>query len=140
MGKRLAIVIGAAALGVIALGAQTAAAAPQETAAAPQVVKYDTKLGMYAERGGLYDGYVKSELRKCTEGRRVVLYKLRSGADRKFATARSVGGWWEVDTDRVELPRTGGLAYAKVMPKVGDGFVCRADRSETRGLFVPPRH
>src|SRR4051794_38493888 len=64
MGKRLAIVIGAAALGVIALGAQTAAAAPQ-------VVKYDTQLGMYAERGGLYDGYVKSEARKCTEGRRV---------------------------------------------------------------------
>ena len=131
--KRFAIVIGAAALGVMALGAQTAAAAPQ-------VVKYDTQLGMYGERGGLYDGYVKSGAKKCTEGRRVVLYKQRSGADRKFATARSVGGWWEVDTDRVKLPRTGGLAYAKVTPKVGDGFVCRADRSKLRGLFVPPRH
>ena len=37
MGKRFAIVIGVAAAGVMALGAQTAAAAPK-------VVKYDTEL------------------------------------------------------------------------------------------------
>ena len=37
MGKRFAIVIGVAAAGVMALGAQTAAAAPD-------VVKYDTRL------------------------------------------------------------------------------------------------
>ena len=37
MGKRFAIVIGVAAAGVMALGPQTAAAAPD-------VVKYDTKL------------------------------------------------------------------------------------------------
>ena len=37
MGRRFAIVIGMAAAGVIALGAQTAAAAPK-------VVEYDTKV------------------------------------------------------------------------------------------------
>ena len=115
-------------------------------AASAAVVKYDTQVGMYPWRGGLYDGYVKSTVTKCMEGRRVVLYKQRSGADRKLATARSAfvssegEGWWEVDLARAQLPRRGGLAYARVMPKVGDGFVCRADRSEIRGLSVPPRH
>ena len=42
MGKRSAIVIGMAAAGAMALGAQT-------TTAAPEVVKYDTKLTITAE-------------------------------------------------------------------------------------------
>jgi hypothetical protein len=56
MGRRFAIVIGVAAAGVMALGAQTAAA--------PEVVKYDTKLTLTKEGGGgggLYHGWVKSD-------------------------------------------------------------------------------
>jgi hypothetical protein len=52
MGKRFAIVIGVAAVGVMALGAQTATA---------DVVKYDTKLRVTKERGLFYHGWVKSD-------------------------------------------------------------------------------
>ena len=47
MGKRFAIVIGVAAAGVMALGAQTAAAAPE-------VVKYGTELTITTDRGRLF--------------------------------------------------------------------------------------
>jgi hypothetical protein len=50
MGKRFAIVIGVAAAGVMALGAQTATAAPD-------VVKYETKLTITTDRGFLYHGW-----------------------------------------------------------------------------------
>jgi hypothetical protein len=54
MGKRFAIVIGVAAAGVVALGAQAAAGAPD-------VVKYDTKLTITTDRGFLYHGSVLSD-------------------------------------------------------------------------------
>ena len=141
LGGRFAIVIGVAAAGVMALGAQTATAAPE-------VVKYNTKLtitreGHHSPHCGepppktsrrpscvLWHGWVESEVRECMEGRRVILFKQqRPGADRRIATMRSVfrpdygkGIWgW--------LAPTVGRLYAKVRPKVGDGFVCRADRS-----------
>jgi hypothetical protein len=122
IGKRFAIVIGVAAAGVMALGAQSAAAAPD-------VVKYDTKLSGHRERGRLYHGAVESEFQKCMEGRRVVLFKKRRGADRKLGTDRSEfdpdAGWgrWELT-----LPRGADVDYGKVRREVGDGFVCRADR------------
>src|SRR5215208_2179106 len=58
MGKRFAIVIGVAAAGVMALGAQTAAAAP--------VHKYDTKLtitheGHHTHQGVFWHGSVLSD-------------------------------------------------------------------------------
>src|SRR3954449_1384661 len=94
MGKRFAILIGVAAAGVMALGTQTAAAAPE-------VVKYDTELTISKERMSYYSGEVTSEVRECMEGRRVVLFELRPGADLKLGTDRSQfrpvggGGFWE---------------------------------------------
>jgi hypothetical protein len=113
---------GVAAAGVMALGAQTAAA--------PGVVKYDTTLSVTKDGGGDYHGWVKSEVRKCMEGRRVVLFKRRPGADRRLGADRSKFlrryglGLWEVLADR----NYGHRVRAKVEPKVRDRFVCRADR------------
>jgi hypothetical protein len=125
MGKRFAIVIGVAAAGVLALGAQTAAA--------PGVVEYDTTLTLTKDRAGNYHGRVKSKVRKCMDGRRVILFKLRPGADRKLHTVRSdfvprygKGLWW------MHLGQShdyGDRVRAKVEHKVRDRFVCRGDRS-----------
>jgi hypothetical protein len=119
MGKRFAVVIGVAAVGVTALGAQTVMAGKDRT-------------GLVPWHGGL-----GSEVRKCVDGRRVILFKQRPGPDRKLGSDRikQLGeaadpagpGWfrWYI------WAPMGGRVYAKVMPKVGDGFVCRADRSRT---------
>ena len=79
LGRRFAIVIGVAATGVMALGAQTAAAAPN-------VIKYDTKLtitreGHHSPDCGepppktsrrpscvLWHGWVESEVRSAWRG------------------------------------------------------------------------
>ena len=136
MGKRFAIVIGVAALGVVALGA----------AASAGVVKYDTKLTLTKEGGGrlagLYHGKVLSDsdhnpgydpanwVTKCMDGRRVVLFKRRPGADRRLGSDRSGGrhdahGGWGVLVSR----DLGNHVWAKVKPKVRDRYVCRADRA-----------
>jgi hypothetical protein len=119
MGKRFAIVIGVAATGVMALGAQTAAA-PSD------VVKYDTKLTIAkVPHCCRYYGDVKSEVKKCRDGRRVVLF--RQG--RKVGTARShENGRWGLDD------RGPGRWYAKVRREVHDGFVCKKDRTATKPL------
>ena len=122
MGKRFAIVIGAAAAGVMALGAQTA------TAAFAGVVKYDTKLSGHGEANRIYHGDVKSKVRKCERKRLVILFQVRPGADRKVGTDRSDRkGSWLVER------RGGGRFYAKVRRKQhivsGNGYVCRADRA-----------
>ena len=67
------------------------------------------------------------------EGRRVILFQKRPGADRRLGTARShfkprLGqGYWQHN-----LRRSHRAVYAKVTRKVGKRFVCRADRSETK--------
>jgi hypothetical protein len=119
MGRRFAIVIGLAAAGVMAFGAQTAVAG---------VVKYDTKLSGHGEANRIYHGEVKSKVRKCERKRLVVLFQVRPGADRKVGTDRSDrDGSWLVER------RGGGRFYAKVRRKQhivsGNGYVCRADRS-----------
>jgi hypothetical protein len=119
MGKRFAIVIGVAAAGVMALGAQTAAA-PSD------VVKYDTRLTIARmPHCCRYNGDVKSEVKKCIDGRRVVLF--RQG--RKVGTARSnENGVWGLDD------RGPGRWYAKVRREVHDEFVCKKDRTATKPL------
>jgi hypothetical protein len=130
IGRRFAIVVGVAAAGVMALGAQSATAAPD-------VGKYDTRLTITHEWAPhaepiLWHGEVRSGARKCEDGRRVVLFKQLPGADRKIGTDRShfsaprhdYGSWG------VEAPRRGHM-YAKVRSEVGDGFACGADRSRT---------
>ena len=65
------------------------------------------------------------------DGRRVVVFKRRPGADRKLGTTESElrrpNG--EVASWGLNGPR--GHVYAKVRRKAGDGYVCRADRSPT---------
>jgi hypothetical protein len=155
--KRFAIVIGVAAVGVMALGAQTVMA--QTAAQPPAVVKYDTNLTITHEavcsgelpkptahgradacpKGtALWHGGLGSEVRECVEGRRVFLFQARRGPDRKLGSApnKKLGE----DADPADLDRwfswglrapVDGRVYARVSPKMGDGFVCRADRSRT---------
>ena len=151
LGRRFAIVIGVAATGVMALGAQTTAAAPEvvgaqtAAAAAPEVVKYRTRLLITTERGFLHHGRLLSDrdrnpgydpahaVRKCMEGRRVTVFKQRPGADRKLGTRRSRldrgHGIWGAPR-WVRGPRQAQV-YAKVRREVHDDFVCRGDRSDT---------
>ena len=160
MGKRFAILIGLAAAGVMALGAQTGAQVPD-------VVKYDTELTIRKEmtngkEHGRFSGTVWSErnpnsvyapdrrnlVRKCMNRRRVILFKQLPGADRKLGADRSSGGNptfsstrsgdWQVAAPEGTLHR-GDHVYAKATRKVGDGFVCRADYSRAKkvGVLTP---
>jgi hypothetical protein len=124
MRKRFTIVVGVAAAGVMALGAQTAA--PQA------VVKYDTKVTLRIHDRERFIYWVESKGSTCERGRRVDLFEVRPGADRKLGTARSkyrsghsadavitAKGWGRDD-----------VVYAKVQREVHDEFVCGGDRSE----------
>jgi hypothetical protein len=130
MGKRFAILIGVAAAGVMALGAQTGAAASEG------VVSYGTKLTIFQDGSSLH-GAVKSEVRRCWEGREVIVFRKRPGPDRKLGATRSgpqqapSHNWKVVVKVGKEKPRTPelGRVYAKATPKVGDGFVCRPGSS-----------
>ena len=122
MSKRFAIVIGVATAGVMALGAQPATA----------VVEYDTDLTIDKENG-LFYGWVRSDVRKCKVGRRVVLFRQRPGTNAKLGTTRSSlsgdhNGSWGVHVGRAQ---EGWRVYAEVRHKVRDQFVCRHDRSRT---------
>ena len=134
MGRRFAIVIGVAAAGVMALGAQTGAAASEGA------TEYNTRLTITEARGRLIYGLVYSGGgRRCDLGRRVTLFKQQPGADRKIVAVRSGGGGpktgppagtWGMGVPQGSLPvKAGWRVYAKATPKVGDGFVCRGDRS-----------
>ncbi|HEY6638768.1 MAG TPA: hypothetical protein VIZ61_13900 [Solirubrobacterales bacterium] len=151
MGRRFAVVIGVAAAGVMALGAQTVMA---QTAPAPGVVEYPTKLTITTERGFLIYGGLRSGIpapagsgisgipvRECEDGREVILFKKRPGADRRLATTLSVfraldpvaapdygAGTWDVPRGVGKRAAAGHApVYAMVTPKVGDGFVCLGD-------------
>ena len=124
---RLAIVIGVAAAGVIALGAQTAAG--------PGVVKYDTKLDG-RKKGDRwhtrYNGFVKSEVDKCERRRLVVLLQRRPGADRKVSTDLSKrDGHWLVYSGQGMR----GHFYVVVRRASGNGYVCGADRAPNHGTW-----
>ena len=139
MGRRFAIVIGVAAAGVMALGAQTGAAASEG------VVSYKTRVTAFKLSkvdGGDWHGYVTSYrepnarshaenlVKKCVVGRKVILFKKRPGPDRKLGATRSTlsQGWGEWTLVAPETRRV----YAKVTRKVGDGFVCSADYSNDK--------
>ena len=82
MGKRFAILIGVAATGVMALGAQTGAAASEG------VVSYGTKVTILKDQFILH-GRVRSEGgSKCRVGREVILFKKRPGPDRRLGAGR----------------------------------------------------
>ena len=122
MSKRFAIVIGVAAAGVMALGAQTAAAAT-----------YNTKVTITQDRSpplGSIHGDVISAVRKCEVGRVVTLFKRQPGTDRLLGTdrssARSAFDW----SIRGSQAKRGWHVYALVRREVRrHGLVCRSDRS-----------
>ena len=125
MGKRFTIVIGVAAAGVMALGAQTGAVASEG------VTEYNTRLTINQGWTPLFLGLVHSGGgKRCERGRRVTLFKQRPGADRKLGDVRSRGdgdqGLWDM---RVPQAKAGWRMYATVSRKVGDEFVCRRDRA-----------
>ena len=70
--------------------------------------------------------------RKCERGRRVVLFEVRPGADRKIGTARSEHRSGPRRGEVVIAARGAGAfaVYAKVRREVHDEFVCGGDRSE----------
>jgi hypothetical protein len=116
-------------------------------AASADVVKYDTTLTLTQDRDGNYHGRVKSDrdrspayhpanaVRKCMEGRRVILFELQPGADRKIGTARSRfiphfgQATWRVDGVNGDHVRA--KVERKVTREEHHRFVCRADRSPT---------
>jgi hypothetical protein len=71
----------------------------------------------------LWHGSVESEVRKC-ERRRVVLFRVRPGADRRLGATRSERGEWSLNAP------VGERTYAMVKRKVlKDGDVCLAART-----------
>jgi hypothetical protein len=130
MGRRFAVVIGVAAVGVMALGAPTGAAASED------VVSYGTKLTILKD-GRILHGRLRSEGgSKCRVEREVILFRKRPGPDRKLGATRSGSGaghgpafFWVVHVKGGRRTTPVGRVYAKATPEVGDGFVCRADKS-----------
>jgi hypothetical protein len=130
--KRFAIVIGVAAVGVIALGAQTGAQVPD-------VVSYGTKVTIDKDWATLHGEVNSKGGRKCWVGREVIVFRKRPGPDRELGATRSVFRRlhgrhnWEVLVKGLEKQGPGrpdlGRVFAKVTREVGDGFVCRADKS-----------
>ena len=119
-------------LGVLAAGAVAVPALATQTAAAPDVVKYETKLTITKEKCCV-EGDVVAGAKQCKQKRQVVLYKRRSGADRKLGTDRSNGqGRWEMAKDSLKVHGKVRV-YAKVRPKERKRFVCSADRSPNIG-------
>ena len=140
MGRRFAILIGLAAVGVMALGAQTAFAAPT----------YNTRLTISEGRahsigGGVYSGGG----RRCQLGRRVTLFKQEPGADRKIIDVRSGGGGpktgprgtWGLGVPKVRfLSRMGGAYMPRRRPRWAMGSCAApAARRSTRSGNPPSK-
>jgi hypothetical protein len=136
-----------AVMGLGVLAAAVALSLIAVPAASAGVHKYDTRQYLTHEGGTIdprpgecgghrkcvfWEGGVHSKVRKCMEGRRVVLFRKRSGADRKLGTARSEHRSGPRRGDAVITAREprGDVVYARVRPEVHDEFVCRGDRSQ----------
>ena len=110
---------GVGAAGVMALGAQTAAAAPDDTRVTISQIT------------GLLHGDLYSAARKCEVGRRVVVFKQQPGTDRKLG----VGDFGHGGPNHWDLlfpagGKQGWHVYALVRREVRrHGLVCRSDRS-----------
>ena len=124
------------------IAAAVAVAVIAVPAASAGVHKYNTKLSFNWDRphdgtalfhGGW--GGAQSKVRKCERRRRVILFKQRPGADRKFATSESGYGIRQLYGGGCPPKGTvhrGDRLYARVKREVlNDGDVCRGARSET---------
>jgi hypothetical protein len=116
----------------LCIAAAVAVAVIAAPAASAGVHKYDTHLSITTDRASWYHGTVFSRVKKCKEGRRVIVSEERPGADRRIGTARSSDrGGWALRPGQGP-PRNHHRVYAKVKRKVlQDGDVCRAARSQT---------
>jgi hypothetical protein len=151
MGKRFAILIGAAALGMMALSAQTTAA-PYDLYDATVTIKKERGEGRKKARVHgvvkadviLRHGEVTSVPGKC-ETRRVILKRdwPRHQADQTVGLDRSrIGpngeGVWTMPKSSLKLRHGWHRLHAKVKIKghPRDGFVCRGNSSEAIRVFV----
>ena len=135
MGKRFAIVIGVAAAGVMALGAQTATAAPE-------VVKYDTKLTIVQDGGGNLStaGEVRGQVVRAWATGGPVQAAARGGSQVRPCpnkpSLRSPSRQPGRNLERVGRPSAHGWqVYAEVRRRVRHGRVCLPDRSSTHRVY-----
>ena len=105
--------------------------------------EYGTSLTIAKDLERLYHGWVRSKVKECSVGRRVLLFEQRRGRDRELGANRSgvapvgvnaVGkfpekDWAVVPAQSIELQR-GARIYAKAPREQRSGYVCRAARSK----------
>jgi len=105
--------------------------------------EYGTSLTIARDTDRLYHGRVRSKIKECSVGRRVLLFEQQSGRDRELGANRSgvapdgvtaTGQFPEKDwavypPHSIELHR-GARIYAEAPRAERDGYVCRADRSK----------
>jgi hypothetical protein len=104
---------------------------------------YGTSLTIARDVDRLYHGRVRSKVKECSVGRRVLLFEQRRGRDRELGSNRSgvapvginAGGqfpekdWAVYPPQSIELHR-GARIYAEAPREERSGYVCRADRSK----------
>ena len=86
---------------------------------------------------------MQSKVKKCADGRRVLLFEQRPGGDRELGAPRSgvapggldATGQFPENEWGFMVPQSKGLQrgdriYAQAIRKEGSGYVCRADRSK----------
>ena len=79
-------------------------------------------------RNFFFSNVVSGDRKKCEAHRRVTLFKQQPGADRKLGDVRSQRqGTWGTWGTKIQT-KDGWRLYAATR-KMGDGFVCSADRS-----------
>ena len=110
---------------------------------------YGTDLTIARDGTRFYHGEVRSEVKVCVDGRRVLLFEQRPGRDRELGAAQS--SWeepgrapWGVVVPPWKGLQRGDRIYAKAIRKEGSGYVCRPDRSHFLSYgeispFVPSR-
>ena len=108
------------------------------------VAKTGTDLTIARDVCCFYHGLVRSRVKKCIDGRRVLLFEQRPGRDRELGAGRSgiapfgldaTGQFpenaWGVMVAQSKGLQRGDRIYAKANRKERSDYVCRADRSKT---------
>ena len=106
--------------------------------------QYGTDLTIARDVCCFYHGRVRSKVKECIDGRRVLLFEQRPGRDRGLGAAQSgvapsgidaIGRFpedaWGVMVAKSKGLQRGDRIYAKAIRKERSDYVCRADRSKT---------
>ena len=104
---------------------------------------YGTSLTIARDTDRLYHGTVRSKVKECSVGRRVLLFEQRRRRDRELGVTRSgvapgvidaVGLFpekdWAIYPDKAIKLHRGARIYAEAPREKRSGYVCRADRSK----------